>query len=298
MNTATLDGVQSNINTNPINALRQRIAATRAASPNANASTVAATPLTDQYTPPPTSQTSFRASASASPDSRQNTRIVQEASNIITDVFNNNTRNNSLPSLEEARVALQEASISQTEVIATLCCLLASGLTPGAAARIVGLPRRTVLSWQSIPAFKNAVQAAFDANSSSIVTHSLFSQQRRLTRLAHRSDLIDNAIDARAERASLDPNAPEEAHSGLFQEKIIINARTGDAISVWEFDAAITREARELEKQAAQESGQWNAEDTSQRNMKMYGSIDISVILGEKPVPLPPQPPSHQLQTA
>ena len=233
----------------------------------------------------------MRREPAAAANASQQDAVV--AASVLSPLFASAAVNNRLPTLEEAQEALNEASVGHMSTLADACVLLASALPTREVAAMVGLSPAIIRSWQRLPAFRKAVQDCFNAHRNIVYVHALIDQQRRVMRLASRIDALDNAIDARAERYINDPTAPEEAHTGLFQEEVVFNARTGEERRIFKLDAPLARELREIEKQAAIETGQWASDDPSTAAIKLYAKIDVAAVLGQSP---PPQ--NAQLQVA
>lgn len=208
---------------------------------------------------------------------------IARASIALLAVFQRAIISRTQPTIEEAREGLRIASLDHASVLATVVCLLASNVSKRDTASMSGVPHQAIKSWLNIPAFRQAVSSAFEANANAMTNHALFNKQRRMTRLANRADAIDEAIEARAARFQDDHDAPEEAHTGLFVRELVFNSRTGAEHSVYKFDTSLAKELREIEKQAGIEAGQWQSDEGLQRNQKLYAEIDVNLVLGLKP---------------
>lgn len=209
------------------------------------------------------------------------------AAAVLSPLFERSAATGRLPTVEDAEAALEDARVGHMRALANVCVLLASGLTPRDAAIMAGVPLGDVRGWQRLPAFRKAVDDCFKAHRDVVYRHAVLDQQRRVMRLASRLDQLDAIVDARAERyeADRDPSVPAEALTGLMQEEIIINARTGDERRIFKLDTAVLREMREIEKQAAIETGQWQSDEAGSAPSKLYARVDIDVILGKKEAP-------------
>lgn len=136
-------------------------------------------------------------------------------------------------------------------------------------ARELNVARSTLQEWKDHPDFIE-VQAEYEREVRTEALHLAIANKTeriRVLDMLHRKTI--EAIEARASAFQSDDDPishaarvfgdapPPEAATGLFAAKRSISA-TGKPVTDWVFDASLVKEIRELEKQAAQELGQWS----------------------------------------
>lgn len=143
-------------------------------------------------------------------------------------------------------------------------------LSDQAIADSLGIAERTLERWKRNPVFAERVQALIEQIRAAILVEGIADQVERVKRQNDRWDRIQRLLDARAE-ANADLTGGE---TGLVVREVTY-LPGGATRERHEFDAAVMREARELEKQAAQELGQW----TEKRELtgKDGGAIEVKV---------------------
>lgn len=129
-------------------------------------------------------------------------------------------------------------------------------LTDEAIAAEVGIRRATLHAWkQKIPAFNDRV-AKLRAEFAEVARkHAIFTVEGRVKEYADRHARLKSVIEQRAERGG----DAAGADTGLLVRtyKSIGTGENAYAQEEWAVDTGMLREMRELEKQAAQDLGQW-----------------------------------------
>lgn len=137
-------------------------------------------------------------------------------------------------------------------------------------AAAVGIGRTTLHRWKQHQAFKAQVgDNAGDLNRA-MMRLAIAKKRKRLATLDDLHKRAYAVIEQRASRYGSDADTPEEAARRIFQgghtppeasTGIMVREETltaGGGVTVkWSFDAALYRELRALEEQAAKELGQW-----------------------------------------
>ena len=167
-----------------------------------------------------------------------------------------------------------------------------------AVAADLGVRRETLWKWRQIPAFAAAV-AEIEAELDRDATR--FAIVRRRERLAGYDERRDKAlavIEQRAEHyADRYPDVPG-GDTGLLTPtfKVVGSGPTAHTIVEHVFDAALAREVRDLERQAAQDAGQWSDKSSvetlavvqqvtvTERQILRLPPRDRSKLTGEPPI--------------
>jgi hypothetical protein len=138
--------------------------------------------------------------------------------------------------------------------------------------------RRQLTRWKAHPDFATRVEQLRRQAQARIERYAIAQQERRLARQQDRWDRIHRVIDARAQHFSAalnaqrkaaveDPAKPitiaPEAITGLVVRRVKPGTKYSPEIEEYEVDTGLLREARELEKQVAQELGQYEADATA-----------------------------------
>jgi transposase-like protein len=134
--------------------------------------------------------------------------------------------------------------------------LAESELTYPEIAEKCGVVRQTLYNWRQQPEFKARVQEEIEEYVAVVRRRGIARLEKRVDALNDRWRRMQRVIEARAQTYADDAHGAE---TGLLCRTVRWEG-TGDdrrAINEYEFDAALAREMREHEKQAAQELGQW-----------------------------------------
>lgn len=121
----------------------------------------------------------------------------------------------------------------------------------------IGVNRRTVQRWKDHPEFTAKVAEYREALDMAILSKGIANRVRRVEALDSRWQGMKTVI---AERGADDAMRDVPGgKTGLLTHdvKMIGGGEFGERVDVYEFDAALMKELREHEKQAAQELGQW-----------------------------------------
>lgn len=143
-------------------------------------------------------------------------------------------------------------------------------LTNEQIADAIGITRQCLDKWKRHPDFAARVDSLIAEFRAAVLVEGIADQVQRVKRQNDRWDRIQRLLDARAE-ANADLTGGD---TGLVVREVTY-LPGGATRERHEFDAAVMREARELEKQAAQELGQW----TEKRELtgKDGGAIEVHV---------------------
>lgn len=129
--------------------------------------------------------------------------------------------------------------------------LFADGLSQAEVAEKLGLKLGLVRSWFDKPAFKTEIDGFVEADREAIRKEGIANKQNRIEEYDRRWREMKALMKARAEWEVLrDENVPGRETGLLCRDFKGI-------MPVYKVDAALLREMRELEKQAAIEAGQW-----------------------------------------
>ncbi len=144
-------------------------------------------------------------------------------------------------------------------------------------AQIVGVTRKTIDNWKTEPAFAAQVQEIVQAARAAAMAHGIAVKEERIRGYQERQRLLWQVIHARAERGrvltvlaetGLTPGGlplpdgqtpktpPPGIDTGLMVKQTKISS-LGTVIEEWAVDTGLLSEMRAVEKQAAQELGQW-----------------------------------------
>ena len=120
-----------------------------------------------------------------------------------------------------------------------------------------GVTQRQLERWKKVPEFQERVAAIVEAERQAILAKGIAEKRNRVDALNDRWQRMRQVIDERAE----DPDMAKVpgGRTGLLVREFKQIGTGPDATMVEEFhlDAALLKESREHEKQAAQELGQW-----------------------------------------
>lgn len=135
--------------------------------------------------------------------------------------------------------------------------LAADRLSDEEIASKVGVTRRGMAKWKCVPEFQARIQQHRDEFEESVAKLDIASRRRRVGGLDRLHSALFQVIDARSvEYAEEAPGA----ETGLLvkQLKVIGAGENQQVIEEWVVDTGTINEIRALQKQAAQELGQWS----------------------------------------
>lgn len=119
----------------------------------------------------------------------------------------------------------------------------------------LGITTRTLRNWKRQPAFEERVQLLRDEFAAVVRREAILTVEGRVAEYASRHERMRSVIDRRAAAGGSAPGA----ETGLLVQsfKAIGSGESAYAQAEWSVDTGLLREMRELEKQAAQDLGQW-----------------------------------------
>jgi len=143
-------------------------------------------------------------------------------------------------------------------------------LSDQAIADSLGIAERTLERWKRNPVFAERVQALIEQIRAAILVEGIADRVARVKRQNDRWERIQRLLDARAE-ANADLTGGD---TGLVVREVTY-LPGGATRERHEFDAAVLRELRELEKHTAQELGQWT--EKKELTGKDGGPLEVKV---------------------
>jgi hypothetical protein len=136
--------------------------------------------------------------------------------------------------------------------------LLAEGrLTEQEIAAEADVNRKTLWVWQRRPEFAAKVEETRAALAASVLKSGIAARDRRVGAMNRRWEGMQRVIEERA--ADPDMQRIAGGKTGLLTRdvKVIGGGDSARVVDVYEVDTGLLREMREVEKQAAQDLGQW-----------------------------------------
>jgi len=152
--------------------------------------------------------------------------------------------------------------------------LVAAGrLSFDAIAAKLEITDRGLYNWRLDPVFRARVDAINAQFAETMQQYGIAQRARRIAALDDRRRRLENLIYARAEAYA----HATGGDTGLIVEQIKATGE-GSYQSEWVFDAAVVRELRAHEEQAAKELGQWveKVAPTAPSGEKAYEPIDLT----------------------
>jgi hypothetical protein len=144
--------------------------------------------------------------------------------------------------------------------------LAEDALTDEQIAGKVGISRSQLARWKTNPEFKARVEAAVQERSDVARRYAIGRRTRRLAALDRRWHDLRRVIEERA----ADPAAQNipGGSTGLLvcRSRVLGHGEQCRIVEEWVVDIALLRELRALERQAAQELGQWAAKTAPPRS--------------------------------
>ena len=148
-------------------------------------------------------------------------------------------------------------------------------------AALVGVTPRAVAAWKIREDFKSEVNKILVAYNNKVMRRGIALRMKRVERL---NDLHERSVQVIEQRAQ-DPAlvGVPGGNTGMVVKSYrnIVNPKTGKLVGapVHEYDTGIVRSILDIEKQAAQELGQWSPEVESRG---YSGPIKLTVVYGDK----------------
>lgn len=137
-------------------------------------------------------------------------------------------------------------------------------------AKDLEIDRKTLWRWQQHPEFAARVEEHLDRFRAEVRRRGLAIREQRVSALNDRWNRLQRVVEARADDETM-AHVPGGT-TGLLV-RTVKGIGSGDAFQVieeYEVDAALLKELREHEKQAAQELGQWVEKAAVEQNLKAY----------------------------
>ncbi|WP_143206211.1 phBC6A51 family helix-turn-helix protein [Singulisphaera sp. GP187] len=156
----------------------------------------------------------------------------------------------------------------------TAALRLAEGnLTDAQIATEVGVCRRTIWSWKQIPEFSATIESHLEEFRQEVRRRGLASRERRIRALNDRWDRLQRIMEERA----ADPKMAEVpgGATGLLLHNVkgVGAGEKAKVLDLYTVDTGLLKELRELEKQAAQELGQWVERQEVRQLTKAYVTV-------------------------
>jgi len=142
----------------------------------------------------------------------------------------------------------------------------------------IGITERQLYTWRQRDEFKARIDEINERFAAEVGRYTIAQRARRIASLDDRWRRMHDLMDARALYSAPDVGGdvlrpdPTGRRTGLIVEK------PGEFGSEWAFDAALMREMRAHEEQAAKELGQWvdKVAPTDPSGQKSYEPIDLA----------------------
>lgn len=146
-------------------------------------------------------------------------------------------------------------AISKQELAAKL--IVESELTIEAMAKQVGISPATIYNWRRTPEFQSIVERCRDDYRKRIQSDGIAKRENRVAALGDRWRRLKQIIDERAAVPEMATVPGGKTGLMVHQVKGIGKGEDFQVIDEYVLDAALLRELRDHEKQAAEELGQW-----------------------------------------
>jgi hypothetical protein len=160
-------------------------------------------------------------------------------------------------------------------------------------ARLVGASPNTIRIWRRHPGFQRRVDNLLRASADEIYDSGLAIKARRVVELQRRHGMLTDIIERRQEWAEefADGETVVDVETGAAYQipgistgALILHLKSigsGDfqrVVIEANFDTALMRELREIERQLAVELGQWSGDNGVKLNIKMYAGVNIDQV--------------------
>ena len=133
-------------------------------------------------------------------------------------------------------------------------------ISDAAIARQCGITDRTLRNWKHYPGFAARVAEHIHELGAQLDRYAIARRDKRMAALNDRWEAAAELIDARATQYAKVPGGK----TGLIVRQIKVTGAGEDRVTISEYaaDTALMSEMRQMEKQAAQEAGQWSEKAT------------------------------------
>jgi hypothetical protein len=145
----------------------------------------------------------------------------------------------------------------------------------------VGIERRQLTRWKSVPQFMAKVEAIVAALGERSLRFAVARRHRRVKAQNDRWRKMKRVMRERA--AALEMANVPGGKTGLLVRKVksIGGGESAREVEEYEVDTGLLKEIRDLEKQVAQEVGQWEAgkgDDRPNVNLNVGGSVNVVAV--------------------
>jgi hypothetical protein len=151
--------------------------------------------------------------------------------------------------------------------------LLADGeFTDQEVADEVGVSRWTLWSWRQHPEFAARVRQITERAGEELGRHAIARKLRRMAAYDRRWRALNRVIEGRAADPAMRGVPGGETGLLVRTVKVIGSGEAAREVEEYKLDAALLKELRELERQAAEEAGQWGTKHDV-RGVAASGSV-------------------------
>jgi hypothetical protein len=156
----------------------------------------------------------------------------------------------------------------------TAARLLAEGnLTDTEIATLAGVCRKTLWTWKQVPEFEATIESHLEEFRQEVRRRGLACRERRIRALNERWNELQRIVQERAAAPAM-ADVPGGATGLLLHHvKSVGSGEKARLVDFYEVDTGLLKELRELEKQAAQELGQWVEKQEVRQRMKTYITV-------------------------
>ncbi len=199
------------------------------------------------------------------------------------------------PSIQRATVPAESSPQTEsnnflwTEQRLRAVALLADGrYTQKEVAQMIGTSPSILKGWQRNPVFQNQLDNNINEYKDRILSTTIAQKHYRIKSLQDRHELLNRIISQRQKQ--VDPTSqfynPEFAHLPGLDTGLVLPSLTSTKVGMHDYlltheakiDNALLTEFRSIEKQAAEETGQWSETHNINILQKAYIGIDINQV--------------------
>lgn len=147
-------------------------------------------------------------------------------------------------------------------------------LTDAKIAEKAGVVRETIWAWKQSPEFTDRIDEHLSVIREKVRAQGIAILELRVRRLNDHWRRMQQVVEDRAADPDM-ANAPGGSTGLLVRKfKMIGSGDSATMVEEYEFDAALLKELREHEKQAAQELGQWTEKTSVEEIRKSYDTVN------------------------
>lgn len=156
----------------------------------------------------------------------------------------------------------------------TAALLLAEGnLTDAQIAAQAGVCRQTIGKWKQIPEFSATIDSHLEEFRQEVRRRGLANRERRIRALNDRWDRLQRIMEERAGDPKMAGVPGGSTGLLLHNVKGVGAGEKAKVLDIYTVDTGLLKELRELEKQAAQELGQWVERQELRQLTKAYVTV-------------------------